>query len=370
MSPILSNSPSEKSESDKETTTEESSESEEEIEADNIVIELDNRYFEEEDINASDSENEEDDQVIQLPNPQPVIQLPNPQPVHPPPIQALPVRMVKNVDYPIFNATKPAAWAKAMDIAFAANQVADAAVQINIAAAHLGDYIDWFSNQPAFTHWTGGADQAHRNLKAIFLAAFNGPEEKGAAIAQMWKRKQRRGETIASYANGLQQIWSATDVNIPEPIKLSQFISGLDSSIQTLVKSQNPQTIAEAVAASKRVYTGGSHASYLTQEESDPTVTGLLAQVAELTKQISEMKAERSEPRDQPQPIQRQRFPRVMTNNRCSFCNRMGHTEQDCWFKNNKQPRCFNCGQRGHIQKDCFAKKKPMPRSGKGYGRP
>src|SRR6185369_13941208 len=117
-------------------------ESEEEIEADNIVIELDNRYFEEEDINAPDSENEEDDQVIQLPNPQPVIQLPNPQPVHPPPIQALPVRMVKNVYYPLFNGTKPAAWAKAMDIAFAANQVADAAVQINIAAAHLGDYID------------------------------------------------------------------------------------------------------------------------------------------------------------------------------------------------------------------------------------
>jgi hypothetical protein len=207
-------------------------------------------------------------------------------------------------------------------------------------------------------------------LKEIFLTAFNGPEEKGAAIAQMWKRKQRRGETIASYANGLQQIWSATDVNIPEQIKLSQFIGGLDSSIQTLVKAQNPQTIAEAVAASKRVYTGGSHPSYLTQEESDPTVTGLLAQVAELTKQLSEMKAGMSEPKDQPQPIQRQRYPRVMTNTRCSFCNRMGHAEQDCWFKKNKQPRCFNCGQRGHIQKDCFAKKKPMPGSGKGYGRP
>jgi len=331
-------------------------ESDRESEADNTTVVIGENYFDDTDV----SEAEQAENRLNL-------LLPILHPVHPP-IQRRQNRMVKNVDYPVFNGTKPAAWAKAMDIAFKANQVDDEEVKISIAAAHLGDYVDWFVNQADFTHWTGGAGNNHRNLRAIFLTAFNGPEEKGAAIAQMWKRKQRRGETIASYANGLQQIWSATDVDIPEPLKLSQFIGGLDVSIQTLVRAQNPQTIADAIAASKRVYTGGSHASYLTQEESDPTVTGLLTQVADLTKKLSELKAEMSEPTNQ--PIQRQRYPRVLTNNRCSFCDKNGHADQDCWFKSNRRPRCFKCGQRGHIQKDCYAKKKPMPGSGKGFGRP
>src|SRR6185369_5350722 len=139
--------------------------------------------------------------------------------------------------YPIFDGTKPGAWTKTMDIAFAANQVQNEPVKINIAAAHLGEYVDWYTGQQAFTHWTGGGNNNNdRNFKEIFLQHFAGPEEKDHALAQMWKRKQRRNETITSYANGLERIWNATEVNIPNEIKLSQFIGGLDPNIQTLVR--------------------------------------------------------------------------------------------------------------------------------------
>jgi len=92
----------------------------------------------------------------------------------------------------------------------------------------------------------------------------------------MWKRKQRRNETITSYANGLERIWNATEVAIPDEIKLSQLIGGLDPNIQTLVRAQNPQTIAEAIAISKRVSGGGSHGAYLTHEEENPMIAGLI----------------------------------------------------------------------------------------------
>ena len=70
--------------------------------------------------------------------------------------QAQIVPMAKNADYPVFTGTRPGAWIKAMEIAFAANGVNDHPVKINTAAAHLGDYINWFLNQPAFTHWKDG----------------------------------------------------------------------------------------------------------------------------------------------------------------------------------------------------------------------
>src|SRR5205085_5899445 len=136
-------------------------------------------------------------------------------------------------------------------------------------------------------------------------------------------------------------------------------------SIQGLVKAQNPQTIADAIAASKRVQSGGSHGTYLTQEEEDPMVTGLLAQVAELTKKVQELT---TTPQDQ--QIQQQRFRRERTNQQCANCGRNGHAVQDCWFKNGRRIQCFNCRGFGHMQKDCWAKKKATPSSGKGRGRP
>ncbi|CAG8608015.1 7342_t:CDS:2, partial [Paraglomus occultum] len=270
---------------------------EEDLIQDENSDESDAEPVEEIDVEDEESTDEEDDNQV-------LVQLP--------PIQAQPIEMVKHVDYPMFTGSNPAAWARAMDMAFAANQVNDEAVKINIAATHLGDYVEWFAGQAAFTHWTDGNGAQDRNMKDIFLAAFNGPEEKGLALSQMWKRKQRRGETLASYVNGIQQIWSATGEDIPVYIRL-------DPSIQPLVKAQNPQNIADAIAAAKRVYTGGAHGSYLTQEEEDPSVTGLLAQIAELTKQMNELKSERKEP----QPIQRERAPRML----------LGHIQADCYAK-------------------------------------
>jgi len=270
--------------------------------------------------------------------------------------------MAKNADYPVFNGTRPAAWAQAMEIAFAANEVVNNVIKVNTAAAHLGEFIDWFTNQAAFTHWAeGNPANQDRNFKDIFLAHFEGPEERDSALAQMWKRKQQRRENITSYANNLKRIWNATGVNIPDPIKLSQFIGGLDPSTQGLVKAQNPQTIAEAIAASKRVQSGGSHATYLTQEEDDSMVTGLLAQVAELTKKIQELTT------GQEQPIQQQQFRREHTNQRCSNCGKNGHATKNCWFGN----ECYNCKGFGHVQADYWAKKrKATPGSEKGTGRP
>src|SRR6185369_3127383 len=62
----------------------------------------------------------------------------NVQPQVLPQPQLHPIPMARNADYPVFDGTKPGAWIKTMEIAFAANGVAQAALKINIAAAHLG----------------------------------------------------------------------------------------------------------------------------------------------------------------------------------------------------------------------------------------
>ena len=197
------------------------------------------------------------------PHPNPA---PNPNPV-PNPIQNDP--MARNADYPVFDGVRPASWIQAIEIAFAANNVADNR-KVAIAAAHLGKYVDWYAGEPPFTHWTEGNGGQDRNFKEIFLAHFQGPEEREGALAQMWRRKQRPRESIVEYVNALNQMWKATGIEIPVEIQMSQFIAGLDTSIQNHVKAQNPQNLGEAVAASKRVYHGSSHASYLTIEEENP----------------------------------------------------------------------------------------------------
>ena len=138
--------------------------------------------------------------------------------------------MARNADYPVFDGSRPATWIQTMEIAFAANNVNNDQ-KVNIAAAHLGKYVDWFAGQAAFTHWTGGLDQADRNFKEIFLAHFQGPEEKDNALAQMWRRKQRPRENIVEYANEVNRIWKSTGIEIPAEIQMSQFIAGFQSKI-------------------------------------------------------------------------------------------------------------------------------------------
>jgi len=318
-----------------------------------LNLEIDNAYFEHDQPDPVTEDSDEEN----VPPQQPVYNLP-PVPLNLPQIQ-----MARNADYPVFDGTKPGAWAKAMEIAFAANQVANQQVKINIGAAHLGDYIDWFTGQEPFTHWTGGQGGNDRNFKEEFLAHFAGPEERDHALSQLWKRKQRRNETITSYVNGLEKIWNATEVAIPAAIKLSQFIGGLDPAIQNLVKAQNPQDMAAAVAISKRVSGGGSHGAYLTQEEESPVVTGLLTQVADLTKRVAELTTEL-------QGGQQTRSKREYVNVKCNHCGKNGHKEENCWFKNKAKAKCYRCGKVGHIAKDCWERRMKATPSGKGRGRP
>src|SRR5438105_10082799 len=62
----------------------------------------------------------------------------------------------------------------------------------------------------------------------------------------MWKRKQQHGENITSY---MEQLWNATGIDIPDEIKLSQFIGGLKLPIQGLVNAQNLQTINMSISS-------------------------------------------------------------------------------------------------------------------------
>ncbi|CAI9112823.1 OLC1v1013316C1, partial [Oldenlandia corymbosa var. corymbosa] len=57
-------------------------------------------------------------------------------------------------------------------------------------------------------------------------------------------------------------------------------------------------------------------------------------------------------PRTSPHPTKLASMEEPVT---CTYCDRVGHSEKDCWFK---QCKCLGCGSSEHFIRDC-----PKPRN-------
>ena len=274
---------------------------------------------------------------VQLPLP-PIVQLPQVQPqVQPPPPQnLLPPQQpddeeeMSQAHYPTFDGTNPRKWIAELELAFIANNIAANADarRIGIAALNLGPARMWYmtlANQPA--QW----NQANVGFKQIFLAKYAANGNRAQAAQQAFSRMQKTTESVNDYLNALQGMWmECGDANMPEWLKVNQFVNGLLPQLRMPVLQQAPQTMNDAVQYATNCYYA-MQSTIQPANAIDTTYQTMLAAVQELLKETRNNNNQRgndgnSNNNNQFQPRQRQE----MRNTACYYCGKRGHAYRNC----------------------------------------
>ena len=268
-------------------------------------------------------------QIVPLPQVQPQVQPPPPQNLLPPQ-QPDDEEEMSQAHYPTFDGTNPRKWIAEVELAFIANNIAaDAnARRIGIAALNLGPARMWYmtlANQPV--EWTHAGD----GFKQIFLAKYAANGNRAQAAQQAFSRMQKTTESVNDYLNALQGMWmECGDANMPEWLKVNQFVNGLLPQLRMPVLQQAPQTMNDAVQYATNCY----YAMQSTIQPAnviDTTYQTMLAAVQELLKETRNNNNQRGNSGDsnnnnQFQPRQRQE----MRNTACYYCGKRGHAYRNC----------------------------------------
>ncbi|CAG8646574.1 11042_t:CDS:2, partial [Paraglomus occultum] len=239
----------------------------EQTEENNIIVDIDNLYFNAWNPQADVPAYQPNPQPYRLPSPPP--DLPQNPPVAPPvvPQQIPPVapplppfqppqqqqyqgEEMSQASYPTFDGTNPRKWIAELELAFIANNLpADTHPRkIGITALHLGPAKMWYvtmDNKP--TTW--GRANARDGFKELFLAKYATDGNRTQASQQAYARTQRKTESVNDYLNALQEMWleCGDPAVMPEWMKVNQFVHGLLPAIRTPVMQQAPGTMAQAI---------------------------------------------------------------------------------------------------------------------------
>jgi hypothetical protein len=176
-------------------------------------------------------------------------------------------------------------------------------------------------------------DQANVGFKQIFLAKYATNGNRAQAAQQAFSRMQKKTESVNDYHNALQEMWMECGdaANMPEWLKVNQFVNGLLPQIRTPVLQQAPQNMNDAVQYATNCY----YAMQSTIQPSNATDTAyqtMLAAVQELLKETRNnnnnqrgISGENNE-NNQFQPRRRQE----MRNTACYYCGKRGHAYRNC----------------------------------------
>jgi len=142
---------------------------------------------------------------------------------------------------------------------------------------------------------------------------------------------QKKTESVNDYLNTLQEMWmECGDANMPEWLKVNQFVNGLLPQICMPALQQAPQTMNDTVQYATNCY----YAMQSTIQQSNATDTNyqtMLAAVQELLKEMRNNNNQRgiggdSNDNNQFQPRRRQE----MRNTACYYCRKRGHAYRNC----------------------------------------
>lgn len=295
---------------------------------------------------------------------------PPPAPPTPPPVphqQHIEEDEMAHAPYPVFNGSNPRKWIMDLELAFTANGLAaDAnARKIGIAALNLGPAKMWYGMLAAKPDaWTN--DQNPFGFKELFLTKYATEANRAQAAQQAHTRMQLKTESIEDYYSALQERWMecGNQDQIPEWMRMSQFINGLLPAYRIPVLQQAPETLADAVQKANNCYYAMQTTVQYTHS-AEPYMETMVAAMQEMNQNIKNMNLQRPPPR-QPQfqrknnfqPRQRQRF----TNAKCWYCGNQGHRTDDCaklrehrkmgkeqeWDRPDRDPRKWGKGQPRH----------------------
>ncbi|CAG8650993.1 10856_t:CDS:1, partial [Paraglomus occultum] len=258
----------------------------------------------------------------------------NPAPFQPPQQQQYQGEEMSQASYPTFDGTNPRKWIAELELAFIANNLPTDAHprKIGIAALHLGPAKMWYvtmDNKP--TTW--GRANARDGFKELFLAKYATDGNRTQASQQAYTRTQRKTESVNDYLNALQEMWleCGDPVVMPEWMKVNQFVHGLLPAIRTPVMQQAPGTMAQAIQFANNCFY--AMRASVQPSHSAEVNDALLEEIAALKVQVAELRT----------------LP-ANTNN----SNNRGYQQGN----NNRRmgPRCHYCGNNGHIHRECRIK--------------
>ncbi|CAG8663203.1 1797_t:CDS:2, partial [Paraglomus occultum] len=171
--------------------------------------------------------------------------------------QKQPADEMAHAPYPVFNGSNPRKWIMDLELAFTANGLAaDAnARKIGIAALNLGPAKMWYGMLAAKPDaWTN--DQNPFGFKELFLTKYATEANRAQAAQQAHTRMQLKTESIEDYYSALQERWMecGNQDQIPEWMRMSQFINGLLPAYRIPVLQQAPETLADAVQKANNCY--------------------------------------------------------------------------------------------------------------------
>uniref|UniRef100_A0A146M5A2 CCHC-type domain-containing protein n=1 Tax=Lygus hesperus TaxID=30085 RepID=A0A146M5A2_LYGHE len=207
------------------------------------------------------------------------------------------------------------------------------------------------------------------------------------AAERLYSVKRHAGESLRQFADRVRALAQSAvldegkDMEPEDRLKwvnkktLSAFIKGAGKELSSLLTTNRPDTIREALTRAEEL-------EDVVRREEDTEVKWDLAAVSGdrrcykcggtdhfaarcPQKDTPEPRRDRHTPRDRPHEVQDDTQPRTPSrpNPRypCTFCASKMHFPVDCPHSPQKAIFCDFCGMREHLEADCFRKKKLMP---------
>ena len=168
-------------------------------------------------------------------------------------------------------------------------------------------------------------------------------------------RKLQPGEALSLFVQDLKQKLQHAMPDIGNAARnqllLHQFLAGLPVKICKQLRAAGDVTSMETALERARLLMSleaeqeqTSCTAAVTSAPQEQQVQQLKEQVDELTAQVATL-VHRAKPMPQGRPSNLQR---------CFYCDKIGHFQQNCPKRVSDNRRCYACGKLGHVEKNCW----------------
>ena len=184
-------------------------------------------------------------------------------------------------------------------------------------------------------------------FKELVLKKFCPTHEMDRIQTELWNHKVV-GTNIREYnTKFLEYCRLVPHLVTPEYNKVTRYIYGLPREIRDMVRSHMPETVDSAMEVAGYLING----MIRNQEEEKEKDEG-----TKETKDYGRLEKEESTPKSACKTCGRKhtRKCRLENSKNCAYCNRAGHTINEC---RKKLGVCFTCGETGHFKNECPKRK-------------